>query len=227
MTTNKPTAKRMITMLICMGILLGALIGFNLYKAHMIRKFMAHNAVPAATVTSAVVSYQTWQPQLAAVGSLRAVRGVDVTTEVAGLVREIAFKSGEEVKAGQVLVRLNDRSDRAQLASLRAAADLSQTVYNRDTAQYDIQAIARAQVDADAADLRSKRAQVEQQAALVEKKRFARLSRDAWASRQSIRASTSIRATPLLRCKLSIPSTSTFTCPSRNSVNYRWDRASP
>ncbi|MGF6658750.1 membrane fusion protein (multidrug efflux system) [Paraburkholderia atlantica] len=170
MTTNKPTAKRMITMLICMGVLLGALIGFNLYKAHMIRKFMAHNAVPAVTVTSAVVSYQIWQPQLAAVGSLRAVRGVDVTTEVAGLVREIAFKSGEEIKAGQVLVRLNDRSDRAQLASLRAAAELSQTVYNRDTAQYDIQAIAKAQVDADAADLRSKRAQVEQQAALVEKK---------------------------------------------------------
>ncbi|WP_343676224.1 efflux RND transporter periplasmic adaptor subunit [Paraburkholderia heleia] len=170
MTTKKPMAKRMIIMLICVAILLGALVGFNLFKAHMIKKFMASNTAPPATVTAAIAGYQTWQPQLAAVGSLRAVRGVDVTTEVAGLVREIAFNSGQEVKTDQVLVRLNDDSDRAQLASLKAAADLAQTVYNRDKAQFSIQAIARAQLDADAADLKSKRAQVDQQAALVEKK---------------------------------------------------------
>ncbi|HKR43092.1 MAG TPA: efflux RND transporter periplasmic adaptor subunit [Paraburkholderia sp.] len=170
MTTKKPMAKRMIIMLICVGILLGALVGFNLFRAHMIKKFMASNAAPPATVTAAIAGYQTWQPQLAAVGSLRAVRGVDVTTEVAGLVREIAFNSGQEVKTGQVLVRLNDDSDRAQLASLQAAADLAETVYKRDKAQFDIQAIAKAQLDADAADLKSKRAQVDQQAALVVKK---------------------------------------------------------
>ncbi|AFT90552.1 efflux RND transporter periplasmic adaptor subunit [Paraburkholderia phenoliruptrix] len=170
MTTKRPMTKRMIIMLICVGVLLGALVGFNLFRAHMMKKFMASNAVPPATVTAAVAGYQTWQPQLAAVGSLRAVRGVDVTTEVAGLVREIAFSSGQEVKAGQVLVRLNDDSDRAQLASLQAAAELAQTVYKRDKAQFDIQAIAKAQLDADAADLKSKKAQVDQQAALVEKK---------------------------------------------------------
>ncbi|WP_233863453.1 efflux RND transporter periplasmic adaptor subunit [Paraburkholderia adhaesiva] len=170
MTTKKPMAKRMIIMLICVGLLLGALVGFNLFRAHMIKQFMASNAAPPATVTAAVASYQTWQPQLAAVGSLRAVRGVEVTTEVAGLVREIAFNSGQEVKTGQVLVRLNDDSDRAQLASLQAAAELAQTVYKRDQAQFGIQAIAKAQLDADAADLKSKRAQVDQQAALVEKK---------------------------------------------------------
>ncbi|CAG9212590.1 Efflux transporter, RND family, MFP subunit [Paraburkholderia sabiae] len=170
MATKRRMTKRMIIMLICVGVLLGGLIGFNLFKAHMIKKFMASNAVPSATVTSAVASYQQWQPQLSAVGSLRAVRGVDVTTEVAGLVREIPFNSGQEVKAGQVLVRLNDDSDRAQLASLQASAELAQTVYKRDKAQFDIQAIAKAQLDADAADLKSKRAQVDQQAALVDKK---------------------------------------------------------
>ncbi|MFC5429815.1 efflux RND transporter periplasmic adaptor subunit [Paraburkholderia denitrificans] len=170
MTTKKPMAKRMIIMLFCVGFLLAALFGFNLFRAHMIKKFMASNTAPPATVTAAVAGYQTWQPQLAAVGSLRAVRGVDVTTEVAGLVREIVFISGQDVKAGQVLVRLNDDSDRAQLASLQAAAELAQTVYVRDKAQFGIQAIAKAQLDADAADLKSKRAQVDQQAALVEKK---------------------------------------------------------
>ncbi len=170
MTTRKPMARRMIIMLICIGLLLAALVGFNLFRSHMIAKMMASNAVPPATVTSTVAGYQMWQPQLAAVGSLRAVRGVDVTTEVPGLVREIAFSSGQEVKAGQILVRLNDDADTALLRSLQAAAELSQTVYRRDRAQYDIQAIAKAQLDADAADLKSRNAQVAQQAALVDKK---------------------------------------------------------
>jgi len=114
--------------------------------------------------------YQQWQPQLSAVGTLRAVRGVDVTTEVAGLVRSLEFKSGDEVKAGQVLVQLNADSDIAQLHSLEAAADLANTVYERDKQQLAAEVISKAQVDTDAADLKSKRAQVAQQAALVEKK---------------------------------------------------------
>ncbi|WP_206997055.1 efflux RND transporter periplasmic adaptor subunit [Trinickia mobilis] len=170
MNQKRPMAKRMTIMLICVGLLLGALVGFNLFRAHMFAKFMASNSAPPATVTAITAGYQTWQPQLSAVGSLRAVRGVDVTTEVAGLVREIAFNSGQDVKAGQILVRLNDDSDVALLQSLKAQADLAQTVYQRDKAQYDIKAIAKAQLDADEADLRSKKAQVAQQAALVDKK---------------------------------------------------------
>jgi membrane fusion protein (multidrug efflux system) len=170
MTERKPMTKRMVIMLICVGLLLAALVGFNQFRTHMFAKFMAGNAAPPATVSAVVASFQSWQPQLAAVGSLRAVRGVDVTTEVAGLVREVAFSSGQEVRAKQVLVRLNDDADVALLHSLQAAAELAQTVYRRDQAQYDIKAIAKAQLDADAADLKGKQAQVAGQAALVEKK---------------------------------------------------------
>ncbi|KPD15364.1 efflux RND transporter periplasmic adaptor subunit [Paraburkholderia nemoris] len=170
MTERKPMTKRMVIMLICVGLLLAALVGFNQFRSYMFAKFMAGNAAPPATVSAVVAGYQSWQPQLAAVGSLRAVRGVDVTTEVAGLVREVAFSSGQEAKAGQVLVRLNADSDVALLQSLQAAAELAQTVYTRDKAQYDIKAIAKAQLDADAADLKGKKAQVAQQAALVDKK---------------------------------------------------------
>lgn len=170
MMEKKRTARRMIIMLICVGVLLAALVGFNLFRTHMFAKFMASNSVPPATVSAVVAGYQSWQPQLTAVGSLRAVRGVDVTTEVAGLVREVAFSSGQEAKAGQVLIRLNADSDVALLQSLQAAAELAQTVYQRDKAQYDIKAIAKAQVDADAADLKGKKAQVAQQVALLDKK---------------------------------------------------------
>jgi membrane fusion protein (multidrug efflux system) len=162
--------KRMVIMLVIVGLLLGGLVGFNFFKGYMMQKYMASAPVPSSTVTAMKADYQQWQPQLSAVGTLRAVRGVDVTSEVAGLVRNIQFKSGDEVKAGQVLAQLNADSDIAQLHSLEAAADLAATVYERDKAQLAAEVISKAQVDTDAGDLKSKRAQVAQQAALVEKK---------------------------------------------------------
>src|SRR5262245_15434094 len=162
--------KRMVIMLVVVAILLGGLVGFNWFKGYMMQKYMASAPVPASTVTAMKAEYQQWQPQLSAVGTLRAVRGVDVTSEVAGLVRSIQFKSGDEVKAGQVLAQLNADSDIAQLHSLEAAADLAATVYEREKQQLDAEGISKAQVDTDAGDLKSKRAQVAQQAALVKKK---------------------------------------------------------
>jgi membrane fusion protein, multidrug efflux system len=167
---RKPTTKRMIIMLIAVGILLGGIVGFNFIKGYMMAKFMASQPTPPATVTATKVDYQEWQSALNVVGTLRAVRGVDVTSEVAGLVRSVDFRSGDEVRAGAVLAQLNADSDIAQLHALEAAAELAQTVYDRDKAQLDAQAISKAQVDADAADLKNKRALVAQQQALIDKK---------------------------------------------------------
>src|SRR3974390_1623175 len=129
----------------------------NVAKGMFMKKFMAMNASQAQTVTTAKVVASDWQPQIVAIGSLRAVRGVDVTTEIAGLVRTLHFKSGDMVKEGAVLVELNADSDRAQLEALNAAADLSQTTLKRDQIQYEDQAIRRAQLDADIAALKNPR----------------------------------------------------------------------
>jgi membrane fusion protein (multidrug efflux system) len=162
--------KRMVIMLVIVGLLIGGVVGFNFFKGYMMQKYMASAPVPPATVSTLKADYQQWQPQLNAVGTLRAVRGVDVTSEVAGLVRSREFKSGDEVRAGQVLAQLNADTDIAQMRSLEAAAELAATVYERDKAQLAAEVISKAQVDNDAADLKSKRAQVAQQAATVQKK---------------------------------------------------------
>jgi membrane fusion protein (multidrug efflux system) len=128
------------------------------------------NGAPAQTVTTTLAAYSDWQPQITAVGSVRAVHGVDITTEVTGLVRSLEFHSGEDARRGQVLVRLNADTDIATQHALEAAADLAATVYARDKVQFDAQAISQAQLDADAADLKNKRAQAAAQAALVDKK---------------------------------------------------------
>jgi membrane fusion protein, multidrug efflux system len=162
--------RRLIIVVVAAGVLLAALVGFNLFKQHIVAQIRLKNAAPPQTVTTAKVEYADWQPEISAVGSLRAARGVDVTTEVTGLVRSLHFKSGEEAQSGQVLVELNADADVAQLQALEAAADLSATVYARDHLQYEAQAISKAQLDADAADLKAKRAQAAAQAALVAKK---------------------------------------------------------
>jgi membrane fusion protein (multidrug efflux system) len=67
----------------------------------MMKKYMSVQA-PPSTVTSMKAEYQTWQPQLTAVGSLRAVRGVDVTSEIASLVRAVHIKPDEEVAGSSI-----------------------------------------------------------------------------------------------------------------------------
>jgi membrane fusion protein (multidrug efflux system) len=158
-------------MLLMIGavILLVAVLGG--IKFMQIRTMIASQPKPQPQVVTATqIKSLEWQPQLTAVGTVVAVRGVDVTTEIAGLVRDIHFKSGQDVRKGELLVQLNDDADRAQLQSLQAAADLAQTTLKRDQAQFEAQAIAQAVVDADASDLRSKRALVAQQQALIAKK---------------------------------------------------------
>ncbi len=162
--------RRMLIMLAVVGLLFGGIFGYHAFKEHMLKKSMAGMQMPPVTVTTIKAELHAWQPQLKAVGSLRAVRGVDVTSEISGLVRTLRFKSGDTVKAGQVLVQLNADADIAQLRSLEAAAELAGTVYMRDRKQFDVQAISQATLDADIADLKSKRAQVAQQEALVSKK---------------------------------------------------------
>jgi membrane fusion protein (multidrug efflux system) len=160
--------KRMLIMLGCVLLLVAVLAGgFYLH----IRTLIASAPKPSAqTVSTIKAQTLEWQPQLASVGTLSAVRGVDVTTEIAGLVRDINFKSGQEVKAGVVLIQLNADSDIAQLNSLQASADLSAVTLKRDQQQLAAQAVAQAVIDNDVADLKSRRALVAQQAALVAKK---------------------------------------------------------
>jgi len=165
-----PMRRRLIIVVIAAGLLLAAIVAFNTWKANFVAELRKKNSAPPQTVSAANVKFSDWQPEVSAVGSMRAVRGVDVTTEVTGLVRSLHFKSGDEVKAGQLLVELNADSELAQQHALEAAADLSSTVYERDKEQYDAQAISKAQLDADAADLKNKRAQAAAQAALVAKK---------------------------------------------------------
>jgi len=162
--------KRMLIMLVLVGAVLGGIFGFKAFVDAKVREYMAGAGNPPQTVSTTQAVVTPWQPQLEAVGSLRAVSGADLSLEVAGVVEEIDFKSGDNVQAGQVLLRLRADDDIAKLQSLEAVAQLSQITYDRDLKQLKAQAISQAVVDSDEATLRNNKAQVAQQKAIVDKK---------------------------------------------------------
>ena len=87
--------RRLIIVVLAVGVLLAAIVFFNAWKANLLAGIRKKNAAPPQTVSAASVKFTDWQPEVSAVGSMRAVRGVDVTTEVTGLVRTLHFKSGD------------------------------------------------------------------------------------------------------------------------------------
>jgi membrane fusion protein (multidrug efflux system) len=168
--TMEPLQRRMIIMLCGVFLLLGLIFTFNQAKMFMIKYFVSGMGLPPATVSTMVVATSEWQPKLTSVGNVRAFRGVELSTEIGGLVLTVPIKSGQDVKEGDLLIKLNDASDVAQLKSLKAMADLAKVINERDSQQLAIQAISKNVFDTSAADAKSKSAQVESQIALVAKK---------------------------------------------------------
>ncbi len=64
-------------------------------------------ANPPQTVSTIVARVEPWQKQLQAVGSLRAARGADLSSQVAGTVAAVHFESGVDVAEGTLLVELS------------------------------------------------------------------------------------------------------------------------
>lgn len=162
--------KRMVLMLIAVGLVLGGIFGFQAFRGIMIKKYMASMGNQPQTVATATARLQEWQSRITAVGTLRAEKGADLSLEVAGIVEAISFKSGDDVPAGAVLLRLRADDDAAKLQALEATAQLASITYERDSKQFQAQAISRATLDTDTANLQNAEAQVAQQKALIDKK---------------------------------------------------------
>lgn len=131
---------------------------------------MFSQPMPPPTVAAAVVTERTWEPTLAAIGTVRAVEGVDLNNEVAGQVRDILFESGALVKQGQILLQLEDDVDQADLEGLRAAERLAQIKLDRNRALLKDRAVAQGDVDETLAQLDQARALVKAKEATIRKK---------------------------------------------------------
>ncbi|MCI4678706.1 efflux RND transporter periplasmic adaptor subunit [Rhodoblastus acidophilus] len=162
--------KRMVIMLAAVAVVFGLIFGFLSFKRRMIAGAIAAMKNPAQTVSTTTAQAEDWQTRLRAVGSARAVNGADVSAQVAGIVSAIHFKSGTDVKAGDLLLELVSTADFAHLDALKAAAHLAQLNYDRDS-KLNSMAVSRQAVDTDLATLQSDQAQVAEQQAQIEYKK--------------------------------------------------------
>lgn len=123
--------RRYVVMLIATGVVLGGIFGWKFFAGMQMQKSMASMTLPPATVSTSTARADVWNPIIPAIGSLRALQGVDVTAQLAGQITELHFESGDSAKAGDLLVRQFTAADEARLAGLRADTALAEANLRR------------------------------------------------------------------------------------------------
>jgi len=172
---RKPFWKYLLFFVAVFGLFLAVVFGLGFVKFTQIQGFMqlAKSGAfepPPTAVTTEVAKQSAWQPTLEAVGSIAAVNGVTVSTDLAGIVREIAFESGNKVHAGDLIVRLDTTQEEAQLHQAEAQRDWATITLKRDKDLVEKHAISQSDYDNAEASYRQSQASVDQFKALIARK---------------------------------------------------------
>ncbi len=151
------------------AVLLTAL-GFVKFRQVKTAVAMASYQPPPIAVTSMVVKQEQWASTMDVIGTMEAVQGVMVSADLPGTVAKINFQSGQAVKAGEVLIELDTRQERAQLAALEAQRDLAGLNYARSEQLSKDGVISRVEYDRATADQKQTTANVGEIKATIERK---------------------------------------------------------
>jgi membrane fusion protein (multidrug efflux system) len=172
---KKPFWKYLIFFVVLLVLFLALVAGFGFVKFSQIQGFitMAKSGAfepPPTAVTTDVAKRTEWQPTLESVGTVTAVNGVTVSTDLAGIVRQIAFESGSKVREGDLLVHLDTTQEEAQLHSAEAQRDFAAVSLKRDKDLVEKHAISQSDYDNADAVFRQNQASVDQFKALIARK---------------------------------------------------------
>lgn len=113
-------------LLVLVAVVAGGIVWFNFFRDKMIAQFFANMPVNVLTVSANKIEPTTWTPGVEAIGTVGASMGVDLTMETSGVVKEILFKANDRVESGQLMVRLDDAVEQADLAAAKTKATLDQ-----------------------------------------------------------------------------------------------------
>ena len=163
-------AKRMLIML---ALVLALISGLGFFKYKQVETAIHAAAgfqIPPEAVTTVVAKQEQWASAMNVIGSVEAVQGVTVAADLPGTVAKIYFESGKSVHEGDVLVELDTRQERAQLASLEAQRDLAKVNYDRYQELSKEGVISRQDYDKASADQRQTDANVAEIKATIQRK---------------------------------------------------------
>src|SRR5438105_11023172 len=162
-------AKRMVLMLAVIVILLTTL-GFIKFRQMQSAVHAASFQPPPESVTTIVAEQEQWPATMSVIGTMEAVHGVTVSADLPGSVARINFDSGQSVRAGDVLVELDTRQERAQLAALEAQRDLARINYGRTQQLVAEGVVSRMEYDQATAQQKATEANVAEIHATIERK---------------------------------------------------------
>lgn len=160
--------KKLLITLIGLAILIGVPVIIKMTQFKVMGSVQMQ--MPPQTVTADKVRKMHWGNTVSATGSLVAVQGVDVSAELGGKVTEIAFESGNRVKTGDLLVRLDTSAEKAQLRSAEAAAKLARINLNRNRNLRKNKTVSQSDLDTAEANFKQATAQVDNVKAAIDKK---------------------------------------------------------
>src|SRR3984893_16898831 len=156
---------------LAIGGLAALLLLLVLIKAMQIGKMMSSKMpLPVETVTSAVAKEEDWAPALSSVGTISAVQGAVVATELGGTVSEVGFPNGGEAKKGDVLLKLDTSSEAAQFNTAKADLELARSDFQRARDLANRKVIATAELDSAQPKFQQKEGTVDTMRAMIEKK---------------------------------------------------------
>lgn len=167
---NPLLKKRMRVMIIALSIIFGGIIGFNYFKAFMIKRFFRSFEMPAVTVSSVTAKMTNWQPNLEAIGTVIAINGVEINSETAGKVVKIHFESGQLVNENAPLVDLEDSIEQAELKFSQANLALKQINYQRQESLLKKGATPSSSVDEAKASLEQAQSDIEKISTFIRQK---------------------------------------------------------
>ena len=162
--------KRIVIAAVLLALVGGGLIGFNLFRDRMITQIFANLPVQPLAVETVEAQPVTWQPALNGIGTVNANQGVDLTVEAPGILREVSFEPNTQVEAGQLLIRLDDVVQRADLEAARTQLELEQANLTRQQELQSRGVATSATLEATQAAFRAAEAQVARAEALVEQR---------------------------------------------------------
>jgi membrane fusion protein, multidrug efflux system len=151
-------------------LVLGGLAGVKVLQVQKLMAIGKTFAVPPESVAATVAHEEKWQGTLTAIGSVTAVQGVNVTTEVPGLVRELAFEPGTVVAKGDLLVRLDTSSEEAQLRAMEAQLNLARLNLERMSKLRAENMVSQSDLDTAEATMKQDQANADAIRATIEKK---------------------------------------------------------
>lgn len=151
-------------------IVVGALVGMNIMRDQGVAAFFASQQMPPVPISATKAEAKTWTDYLEGIGSVSAVEGIELASEVAGTVKSIDFKPNDTVSAGQRLVQLDDSIDQADVRLYQAAMDLAKRVLDRVSSLRSRGNAPQSDLDSANAELLKAQAQIARAQATIDKK---------------------------------------------------------